>query len=246
MTSEKKIESIAQLLQILLEQPGTTNWFRGHADRAWDLLPGLLRPIPSPLEEQEMMKRFKQSSHLLLEKTPVHSFDWLFWMQHYGVPTRLLDWSESPLAALYFAIEDKAHYGSDGALWILNPIALNKNNNIDDSSGVYIPSFDDEWLKNYLPESLANETRTTLSPMAATATRNNPRIQAQLGVFTIFHRKNAPIDGVGDGSHVTKCLIPKEAKVSIAGELEKLRIDRFSMFPEIASIGHNIRRSLGL
>ena len=46
-------------------------------------------------------------------------------MQHYGAPTRLLDWTESPLLALYFAL--KQNYGYyDAAIWMLNPSALTK------------------------------------------------------------------------------------------------------------------------
>lgn len=246
MADAIKVCSIADLLSVLKSGLGIVRWFRGHPDVSWELVPGLVRSIPHPLEEQEMMKRFRQRSHLLLDKTPTNSFDWLFWMQHYGVPTRLLDWSESPLAALYFAVEDLSKADRDGALWILDPIALNKYNNISDDSGNYIPSFEDEILKNYSPETLANETKTSLNPIAATATRNNPRIQAQLGVFTIIHRNKNAIEKVGSGAHVVKCIIPASAKENISKELLALRIDRFSLFPEVASIGHNIRRELGL
>ena len=52
---------------------------------------------------------------------------WLFLMQHYGLPTRLLDWTDSPLIALYFAIKDKTTDDEDGVIYGLMPTELNHN-----------------------------------------------------------------------------------------------------------------------
>lgn len=93
---------------------------------------------------------------------------------------------------------------------------------------------------------MAKENRTQLNPIASTATRNNPRIQAQLGVFTISHRKRDAVEDVGNSEHVVKCIVPNSSKENIYRELGRLRIDRFSLFPELASIGYNIRKALGL
>jgi len=221
-------------------------WFRGHARKTWKLAPGYLR-LANPPSESTLLKRFKQSAAMLLDRNPTDSFDWLFLMQHYGLPTRLLDWSESPLVALYFAVEDHdKHTDEDAALWCLRPSDLNKKANIqDDHEEFFIPSFDDEELKNYSLESLASgPKRTRLLPIATIATRNNPRIQAQLGVFTIHHLDDVAIEDIGDSSHVFKYTIPAQYREPILNQLRLLGFSKFSMFPELASIGDNIKRGL--
>ena len=167
-------------------------------------------------------------------------------MQHFGVPTRLLDWSESPLVALYFAVEAFEQFpDQDAALWLLRPSELNKNariNNREESD--YIPSFEDEELEGYSVESLYTNRRLELLPVATIATRNNSRIQAQLGVFTIHHNDKTPIESIGNSSHIIRYNIPALARADIKRQLSLLGFNRFQMFPELSSIGLHIRDSL--
>jgi len=183
---------------------------------------------------------------MLIDTAPKESFDWLFLMQHYGVPTRLLDWSESPLVALYFAVDSSSeHFDSDAALWVLFPTRLNKNANIHNKEEEdYIPSFEDPELQSYSINSLEANTRLQLQPVATIATRNNPRIQAQLGVFTIHHNQTTPIEEVGDGSHVVKITIPSASKAHIKKQLALLGYTKFQLFPELSSIGDIIKEGL--
>lgn len=245
---EKEIRSIQDLLEALNQDNEDYNgsiWYRGQANSDWKLIPGYLRLV-RPLSESTLLKRFKQSAAMLIQKTPNKSFDWMFLMQHYGVPTRLLDWSESPLVALYFAVEDASHNeGTDAALWSLRPSDLNQNAGIKDADEeFFIPSFDDELLSNYSLESLIQNKQTQLKPLATIATRNNSRIQAQHGVFTIHHHEKIPIEDVGSSSHVRKYLIPNNFKSIVKDQLDLLGFNRFQLFPELASIGHIIKGSL--
>ena len=182
---------------------------------------------------------------MLTERVPNNSFDWAFLMQHYGVPTRLLDWSESPLIALYFAVENWSdHADADAAVWCLKPTELNKFAHlVDKNEPRYIPSFDDPELETYSMESLRG-ARVELSPAATIATRNNSRIQAQVGVFTIHHSQRIAIEDVGDQSHVAKYIIPKNNREAVLKELRLLGLTRLSLFPELASVGSFIKEMM--
>ena len=241
----KKIQSIHSISDLLEKLKTDVKdydgqiWFRGQSESAWKLQPAFLRKEKN-ISEFTLISKFRQNASLLITRTPLNYYDWLFQMQHHGVPTRLLDWTESALVALYFAVEDEKSHNQEGGLWILLPTELNKNANIFSDENFYIPSFTDIVLKNYEPEVFHQEKNTKLFPVAAIATRNNPRMQAQLGVFTISHRDKTPIEDIGDKNHVWKYKIPSSKKRIIKQELELLGITKFQIFPELSSIGEII------
>ena len=242
---DKQVSSIAELIACLrsdLDSYGGPVWFRGHRDATWHLEPKLLRAGSSGEREIHLLNRFKQHASLLLEKQPRTEFDWLFLMQHYGIATRLLDWSENPLVGLYFAVAEDS--GDDASLWILLPALLNALSNIRPSFEFEIPSFDDTDLSNYLPATIARESRSRLNPVAAIAPRNSARMQAQQGVFTITHRDNVYLDSIASAGssqdHIFRYIIPGNVKATLRSDLKRLGITLFSMFPELGSISEVI------
>ncbi|MCX4151410.1 MULTISPECIES: FRG domain-containing protein [Paraburkholderia] len=100
----------------------TQGLFRGHRDADWMLKPGVARQTFNVRAEDEsaMLEEFKRRAIPYLESSyDLSETDWLAIAQHHGMPTRLLDWSGSALAALWFAVNKPAAANASGAVWIL-------------------------------------------------------------------------------------------------------------------------------
>jgi len=237
---DETADSIGVLVELLKKHISSFDgpiWFRGQSKVEWELIPKLLR-TGAVASEAYLINKFKQNASFLLSKHPNNEFEWLYLMQHYAMPTRLLDWSESPLVALYFSVIENEDY--DGALWILYPTIFNKKSNYRPEYAHEVPLFEDIHMQNYKPETIARETRSKLYPMAAIAPRNNSRMQAQQGVFTIHHREDIPIEEVGapgeERDHIWRYIIPAKAKKNLLLELKILGFSRFQLFPELESM----------
>ena len=120
-TKEIVVNSAAEFVARLAEldqEEGTETFYRGHANECWELTPSILRTLHSPWVE-----------HLLFRDMVAHepqsfsecrsALDHLVQMQHYGLPTRLLDVTMNPLVALYFACEEATPHPADGAVYHL-------------------------------------------------------------------------------------------------------------------------------
>lgn len=239
---DKTIRGVEDLINALRTQttPSAPVWFRGQSNSDWDLMPSLARRSKFAGAEATLIKRFKQNAVPHLSQRPHSEWEWLFLMQHYRLPTRLLDWTESPLVGLYFAVADQAAKKKRAALWCLDPIALNVMANVKFDFAVEIPAFGhDEILDGYLPSKIAKEHTSILSPIAGIATRNSPRIAAQMGAFTVMHRDAVAINAVGNKKHVWRLLIPADRKAAIRAELDSLRITPLALFPELDKVAES-------
>lgn len=135
---------MAELLKII-NNPSLsikTNYFRGHADYTWDVIPGIARnkginDIQSLLEiERKLIDNFQKKiienklEDLIPKIKGSYHESWILLMaaQHYGLPTRLIDFSHDKFVALEFAVADIQHLNKDGALIIYNDVnAIHEN-----------------------------------------------------------------------------------------------------------------------
>jgi len=232
---DRSIRSVADMLKALNQQTGSEKiiWFRGHGKKGWKLVPTLARNPRHLKAENALIKRFMQNATPHLDVSPREEWEWMFLMQHHRAYTRLLDWSESPLAALYFAVSSKRLWKQDGAVWCLDPVALNRAANLKFEFEPEVPAFGrDKVLDSYLP-SRVQENPSEMFPVAIVGPRNTPRMAAQLGTFTINHRLHDPIERIGNCRHVWRWIVPATAKERLLTELSHLGFSALTLFPEL-------------
>ncbi len=125
-----EISTIEELLKYLylLELKKGTYCFRGEADYNWKLIPSIHREKTGYKRYQTVVLESAMLGHLKKRNLPhiytKHPVEILMMCQHYDFYTRLLDWSNDVLVALYFACYDKTDI--DGSLYILNKDAYDK------------------------------------------------------------------------------------------------------------------------
>src|SRR5579871_5820986 len=243
---DRKIRSVAEMITALKTQIDRNGpiWFRGHSKKDWKLVPSLARERKFLVAESALIKRFMQNATPHLQGQRMEEWEWLFLMQHHRAQTRLLDWSESPLVALYFAVHSPGRLRTDGAVWCLDPIALNKAANIKFDFGEEIPSFGkDQVLDSYLP-SRTQQNPSKLLPVAIIGPRNTPRMAAQQGTFTINQTVHTPIEKIADRKHVWRWVIPSGAKKGIIKELKHLGFTTLTLLPELDKVADLTRELL--
>jgi FRG domain len=226
--------------------PSRTLWFRGQSNADWGLLPSQYRSQVAAYFEREIIRDFKQRALSYLSAPPSTDIGWLFLMQHYGVPTRLLDWTESHLLALFFAVQEIG-IKCDAAVWILRPAKLNEFS-IGECS--IITDLDTRLNVLMLPEP-RQRARTPSSdlPVAFRPTRGSPRIVAQQGVFTFHGRSTAPLqDIVKDANNAAAVVVPLlrlvvdwGSRLSILKELTLAGISFSSVWPELDGLCADLR-----
>jgi FRG domain len=245
---------------------GRPLWFRGHRSAAYQLVPGLyrsLRPIETAMGTpvprnfrghssatvyaypnfQAMLLEFKRfaAPHLqAMSRPPADEFEWIFLMQHYGVRTRLLDWTTDPLIALYFATRGDAagtnRHPLPAAVFAMDPVAVNKQT--VDIEGVI--SLNAERWDHYLEP----HTFDANFPICVAPAHIDPRVIAQSSVFTLHGAMLPRLDSyVPVQPHIAELEIDAEAVSAIKAELMLLGYDRARVFPELSTIAERVLRA---
>lgn len=245
-----QIESLQQYLdeiQMLRNKGFEKIWFRGVADESYGLEPSLYRKSDNAVIEKQLLNRFKVRALPFLEDKGEKSYwEWLFIMQHYGVPTRLLDWSESALVSLAFSViyRESGHVEKNAGMWCLNPIKLNRDFVKGLNPEELIPTITDNSVKKI--QVYQDETIPVDYPIAIYGPLNNVRIVAQKGVFTLFpFLEKFKLENL-DGAHefLSKFIIPDNKVNEIKKQLIEVGITENNVYPGLDSIAQEINREI--
>lgn len=266
---EKTIESFKDyvvLVERMQSRAKNSLWFRGCGNGNQGLVPSLYRHKTKKRRadieelERQLMTRFRQRSIPFLNRSLNENWDTLFFMQHYGIPTRLLDWTENPFIAFYFAVtsgrfsvrhrkkEDVLTFATNATVWILDPVAWT-NRALEQQSyvgGVLTPG--DSALNRYGPLTKFDEMN--LHPVALYGAHNSPRIVAQRGVFTIFGQGTVSMEKVFDAhafprDSLTKVILPKEALPIMRKSILNHGITESVVFPDLEGLAKEMKREFG-
>jgi hypothetical protein len=112
---ETRINDFTEFHRIIDTYDARTVIYRGVKSVEYPLIPKIGRVVPPDSvgsrekNEQEILRLFKERAFQYLDFIPASDWDWLAIGQQYGLPTRLLDWTENPLVACFFAVEEASH-----------------------------------------------------------------------------------------------------------------------------------------
>jgi hypothetical protein len=231
-------------------------WFRGVGDSAYPLIPGLYRTDQGQedFSDAELRHEFaRRALPLVAERAPRDDWEWYFLMQHFRAPTRLLDWTDAALVALYFAFTS-ASIGQEGgprpAVWVLNPWTLNlKTEHFGPVGRGW------EGIAEYLPPlspSYTPRNRIPQYPIALDPTFTAQRMLVQHSHFTLHGSDPRSLN------HMTTELGLNDALFQVVIEaddeyldymkqiLNVLGITETAVFPDLEGLARELRFEYGL
>jgi len=212
---EIQITKFSEFIEFLDGDPHLL--FRGVCNKAHQLIPAIARNWDGSLNDLKYVEKYsinqlKLRAINMVDFRPSNDFEWLIVAQHYGVPTRLLDWTSNPLVALFFACN--SDYANDGAVYnFIGPKFLD----VDQVTDI----FEIEQDYYFQPRHLF------------------PRLTAQSSFFTISANPLRPLEETyilyefqGRAvERIVKIVIEAKAKEAIFHRLSKFGIGSASLFP---------------
>ena len=252
-------ESTSQLLEQITKwhdrhKMGTSDahrrvWYRGHSDQAYVLWPGVSRSSFTASSaaiygkdaeerrlnrEREMLNEFRTFGATLLNPDAI--VEVYFVAQHFGMPTRLLDWTTNPLAALFFAVKGR-NERKDGELLIMDAPQLLPN--LPDVPRSIVP-MRHPYAVDAIGLSFWHEPKVKNRPaviLPIQPDNQSGRIGQQSSCFTLHMHGAKPYTN----PTLDRVRIPGKAKPRILDELRRLNINEFSIYNDLDHLAQEIK-----
>lgn len=252
-----EINSTDQLIRSINELPNNF-LYRGQANSEWGLQSSLERILSRQWTSEAVQKfeefslsQFKSKFHLYDKENlqPDSKLAWLSLMQHYGVPTRLLDFTESPYVALYFALESyNPQQKIPLALYALDYAA------ILEKSIEYIKSKDNEFKENTKTihekqdevfSSVVDRFRYDIAWVTEPKILN-VRIDRQVGSFLLSGNSDLRIEEtlnlkLYSGAALNKYIIHPDLYIGVFSLLRKMNITSKNLYGDLDGVARGIR-----
>jgi hypothetical protein len=255
--------------------------FRGQRDSEWPLRTSLDRAVKVNTSdyafdldrrsvESELLFRFQQQAHQFIRHVPPidDKASWSALMQHYGVPTRLLDWTRSPYVALYFAIEEASRSTNSGKSQKDGIKAENTTTENERNAAIW--AIDLNWLEVKEKEHLGpipEDTKTRTAYLNSILDQSekplivkidppeaNERMFAQQGFFLWKLLEGAPffdqilismaLDPILERPVIRKLEVPDRLRIRFLKNLRGMNVHRASLFPGLDGFCQSLKMDL--
>ena len=239
---EQLLEATRKFLEDIFEAQSrseTRIWWRGHSISKWELQPLVYRNSSDPIYEKGVVNYFMRKAPARYPSCPSgdSKFDWLFLMRHYGLPTRLLDWTESPLIALFFALREQ-HF-EPSCLWALDPGKLNE---LQTGVASVLGSFESVDLAYSIVEEAFEgiQHEDCGKILAIQPTHFDTRMLLQQAVCTL-HGMRMPLEQLENNKEfLWKIEISPDHKKHLWSLLDRFSIKRSTLFPDLESLAKEL------
>ncbi len=229
--------------------------YRGASTLDYTLTPTLLRHVgPGNIHlERHMLRQFQKYSHNFAPEQP-NRWSWISLAQHYGLPTRLLDWTYSPQVALHFATANLNKFQQDGVIWRVNYIKVHELLPTPILEDLRNEESGESWI--FTVDTLADvfETIGSLEQAAEQHQQDlliffeppaiDARIYNQFAYFSVCSNPRLKLDdwlnrhpGIWD-----KIVIPHELKWEIRDKLDQSNISERILMPGLDGLATWLKR----
>ena len=213
-----------------------------------DRLGGVSPPHSKAHLEEHILRNFIRYSRPHLEQGQTSILELLITAQHHGLPTRLLDWTYSPLVAAHFATI-KHNEDTDRVVWKLDWVRVHEHFGLqplaflesDFEKLLHDRRLESIWDLFHLDDTFDKPFVCMLEPPSL-----NPRIVSQSATFTICSTKTQPLE-VLLRSHnltcaLTRFIIPASRVHYIRDQLDLCSIDERRLLPDLDGVAAEMRR----
>lgn len=246
------LSELVAYITYLQKETKTIFWYRGQRDATWTVQAGVYRDDHQQ-HERNYVHRFRARAGTRYANLPRQEelALWLSLMQHYGLPTRLLDWSRSPLVAAYFALESYIYEHpdeeSDAAIWILEPHSLNSL----ECGQAITPTLDANMCEPLVKSAFFDRSPETNSAtdqaqvLAVMASEHDLRMFVQQGCFTI-HSDPTPLNlRPHSDKYLSQIVVPADSVRKLAHEVEVCGFRKGDIYPDLGNLASELRVQKG-